>query len=592
MRARWFWLLLLLSGVTHPLPAQQWFSVETTHLVSYSANGSNRDAREAAERSEQLIAVFSEILHRNEINFSPPLRVLVNHTAVNSAALIRTPDADFITVDFSQPDSWPHAAKLIASLTLDDNYPRAQPWFDCGIASYLAGVQFNKDQMQLGGPPPGTHLPGSGEWIPIAKLSTINDLAQLPAEQRTIFEAESWAVVRWLIDNSRLAQAGAYLNAVETRGATPEQALAGNFSMSPAAIDLAVRESLEKLSARSTSAPSRIEGSLLKPRKVSAVDAHVIEAHLSLFGPEQDRTLNELINFMHAHQENAAVHRALAWAFLSRNDPGNAVEHIRRALALDDSDPAMHYLYARWANQGDEDKIRIGSAEARMGTELKAALKLNPNYAPALELLGLAELSGDNTKAALANLQHASALCPRSSRYSLNLGRAYEALGNLEAARDLMLYARASGDAAVSKDAEESLNQLGKPRKQQPQWLAMEMDSEAANVEHSKYDNLQDAIAEDEKEETQRKKSVAPPDLRKTEYMKGRIVGVECGSPPSATLRVRSAGRIWQMHVADRNTIVLIGADHFDCGWRDEAVTINYKRRGNLQGDLISLEAD
>ena len=78
-----------------------------------------------------------------------------------------------------------------------------------------------------------------------------------------------------------------------------------------------------------------------------------------------------------------------------------------------------------------------------MSTELKAALQRNPNYAAALELLGMAELSGGDMKAALANLQRASALCPRKDRYYLNLARAYEAAGNLDAARNLMQYARA-----------------------------------------------------------------------------------------------------------------------------------------------------
>ena len=148
-----------------------------------------------------------------------------------------------------------------------------------------------------------------------------------------------------------------------------------------------MRESLAKLSVKSMPAP-RVEGSLLNPQKISAADAHVLEASLSLSGPEADRALNELVAFMRANQENAAVHRALAWAFLLRNDLENAVEHIRRALALDDSDAGMHYLYARWVNQGEEDKIRVESAEARMSTELKAALKRDPNYAAALELAG------------------------------------------------------------------------------------------------------------------------------------------------------------------------------------------------------------
>jgi tetratricopeptide (TPR) repeat protein len=598
MRARWLLLMPLLVALTFPLHAQQWFSVQTVHLISYSS-GKDRDTREAAERSEQLIAVFGEIFHRKEMNFSPPLRVLVSRTpavgaaAVSGALLIRTPAANYVTVDFSRPDSWPQAATLIAALSLENNYPRAQPWFDFGIASYLAGVQFNGDQMRLGGPPPGMVLPVVGEWIAVAKLFAINELTQLSAERRPTFEAESWALVRWLIDNSRLQQAGAYLNAVQARGATPEQALSEAFSMTPDELDRQVRESLEKSSAKSAPAP-RIEKSLLKSQKVSAADSRAIELNLALSGPEPDRALKELVGFMRVNQENAAVHRSLAWAFLGRNDLENAVEHIRRALALDDSDPSMHYLYARWVNRGEENEIRVDSAEARMSTELKAALKRDPNYAPALELLGLAELSSGDTKPALANLQRASALCPRSSRYYLNLARAYDAADNLDAARNLIFYARAGGDATVSDQAAELLNQLGKPqRKRQPQWEAMGLTPGDPNVQHSKYDNLQDAIAEeDAKAKVQSKSGVAQQDMRKIEYMKGRIVGVECGSSPGAILHVSSAGRTWKLQVPDRNTIVLIGVDHFDCGWRDASVSINYKRSGDLQGELVSLEAN
>jgi hypothetical protein len=355
-------------------------------------------------------------------------------------------------------------------------------------------------------------------------------------------------------------------------------------------LNRAVRESLEKLSTKKMPAP-RVESGLFKSQKFSAVDAHVMEADLSLFGPESDRTLKELVEFMRQNQENAAVHRSLAWAFLLRNDLENAVEHIRRALALDDSDPAMHYLYARWVNKGDEDKIQVESAEARMGTELKAALQRDPNYAAALELLGLAELSDDAVKPAMTHLQRASTLRPRSSRYYLNLARAYEASGNLDAARNLMLYARAGGDAAVSGEASGLLNEVGKQKKRQEQWEAMGLHPDP-KVKPGKYDNLQEAIAEDEKAEAKGNAPVEPHDTRKIEYLKGRIVSVECGSATSAMLKVSAAGGTWQMHVADRNAVVLIGVEHFDCGWHDRAVSINFKRSGKLQGELVSLEAD
>lgn len=594
MRARWLFLASLLLAVPQIALAQPWFSVQTDHLISYSS-GNDRGARDAALRGEQLIAVFGQVFHRKDIRLATPLRVRAIHDAelssqIRNSVLVRTPAADIVTADPSQPASWTLAAKSIAALTLESNYPRAHPWFDSGIASYLAGVRFTADQMQLGVLPPGIVLPHSGEWIPLSKLFEIDDPSRLSTAQRGAFDAESWAVVRWLIDNGRLPQAGAYLNEVQGRGAAPEPALAEAFSMSFSELDRAVRESLAAPPGKTMPAP-RVESTLFKSQKVSAADIHVLEANLSLFGPASDNTLHELVSFMHQNQENSAVHCSLAWAYLLRNDLENAVEHIRRALTLDDSDPSMHYLYALWVNQGKTDRILVESAEARMGTELKAALKRDPNYSAALELLGLAQLSDDAVKPALANLQHASALRPRDNRYYLNLARAQEAAGNLESARNLILYARRGGDAAVSTEAEKMLNELGKQKKQRQQWAALGPRHDPT-AKHSKYENLQEAIADEEKAEAKSKSSEPQKDARKIEYLKGRIVHVACLSATVATVTLSSGGSLWQMLVADRNTIVLIGVEHFECGWQDVAVSIKYKRSGKLRGDLVSLELD
>ena len=589
MRARWLYLPPLLLALTSAALAQQWYTVQTSHLTSYS-EGNDRGARAAALRGEQIIAVFAELFHRNPIVLSTPLRVLAMAAPAGVPMLVRTPAANFVVVDPAQPDSWTQAAQSIAGLTLEDNYPRAQPWFDSGIASYLAGVHFTGDSMELGAAPSGVATPAADEWIPMARLLGINDPAGLSAAERASFENESRALVRWLIDNSRLAQAGAYLSAVQWRGATQERALAEAFSMSPADLDREVRASLGKATLEKMPAP-RVENGLFKSQKVSAADAHVITASLSLFGPRADDSLQELVAFMRLNQENVAVHRWLAWAFLQRHDLDDAVEHIRHALALDDSDPSMHYLYARWVNQGEENSIRGASAETRMGSELKAALQRDSNYAAARELLGLAELSGRNLRAAQANLERASALCPRNPRYYLNLARAYQAADNLDAARKLALYAGAGSDETVSAEAKDLLNELATEKKQLQQGESTGTHRDA-NAKPGKYDNLQEAIAEDEQAEARKQSPEPSPETRKIESMKGRIVSVECGPGARAILIVSSGGRTWRIRVADRSSAVLIGVEQFDCGWRDTAVSINYRSSGELQGDLVSLEAD
>ena len=596
MRARGWLLAGLLLTLTSFSVAQQWFAVQSDHLVSYS-EGNDKGARDAAQRGEQLIALFQEIFHRKNTTFATPLRLMVIHSvpavdghAATSSTLARTPIASYVTVDPGQPESWTQAARTIAALTLEDNYPRAQPWFDLGVANYLAGVRFSAEQMELSGMPLGMALPAPSEWIPIGKLLDVNDAAQISPVQRASFEAESFALVRWIIENSRMAQAGAYLNAVQGRGTTPERALAEAFSMSPADLDREVRESLAKLTTRKMPAP-RVESNLFHSAKIPAADMHVLQANLSLFEPGGDRTLQELVAFMRENQQNAMVHRSLAWAFILRHDLANAVEHIRRALELEDSDATMHYLYARWVNQGDDNVIHQPDAAVRMGTELKAALRRDPNYAAALELLGLAQLAGEQVKPALESLQRASAVRPRSSRYTLNLAKAYEASGNMDAARNLMLYARAGNDHEVTSEAGVLLEQIGRQKKQARDWRSTGLQTDP-NAKPSKYDNLQDAIAEDEAAEAKAKQPEAAPDKRKVEHLTGRIIGVECSSAPQATLAVESAGHRWKLHVPDREHAVLIGVQSFDCGWSGISVSINYKRAGSFEGELVSLEAD
>lgn len=42
--------------------------------------------------------------------------------------------------------------------------------------------------------------------------------------------------------------------------------------------------------------------------------------------------------------------------------------------------------------------------------------------------------------------------------------------------------------------------------------------------------------------------------------------------------------------VADRNHLVLIGADNFSCSWSNQKVAINYRETNNGEANVISLE--
>ena len=73
-------------------------------------------------------------------------------------------------------------------------------------------------------------------------------------------------------------------------------------------------------------------------------------------------------------------------------------------------------------------------------------------------------------------------------------------------------------------------------------------------------------------------------------FLKGTIVGVDCSSPPNATLTVVSGGKTWKMQVSDSKHVLLIGADVFSCSWSKQKVALNYREIGAGAGQVVSIE--
>lgn len=578
--------LVLLLASAAPAQQQQWFVAQTPRVTAYSAGGEPA-ARNAALRAEQVIAVFGEIFHRTDVRVFPPLRVNAS-PAAGAPALVRSPLANFVSGDPTQPESWTPAARAIATVIIEENYPHAQPWFDSGFASYLAAVRFDQKQMTLGAAPPGITLPSPAEWIPFSALMARGEPSKSAATTHpSQFEAESWALVRWIVGNGRQAHAGRYLEAL-SRGATAEEAVREGFEMELADLDREVRESLTRQMTVSYPLPG-IDPRLFFAKRLTAGDVYALRTAPALFGPAAESTLKEFATFMRADEDNGEGHRALAWAFLLRHDQANAIEHIRRALTLDNNMPDMHYLYSVWVNQGDEQAIHVPGADVRLGYQLKEAISQDANYGPAYELLGLAQLNAEATKPAVAYLQKATALRPRQDRYFLNLARAQEEAGDLDAARRLLFYVREGNDPTAAAEAESAYRELGKQRAQKKAWDAMGI-TVKPEATPSKYDDLDEAIAADERAEAARNKPPAAPDSRKAQHMSARLIGVTCEAAAGATVTLRTSAGDWRMHVADRGALLLMGTESFDCGWRNIEVSVNYKLRGKLEGDLVSLE--
>jgi hypothetical protein len=75
-----------------------------------------------------------------------------------------------------------------------------------------------------------------------------------------------------------------------------------------------------------------------------------------------------------------------------------------------------------------------------------------------------------------------------------------------------------------------------------------------------------------------------------TKFMKGKLLSVDCSSPPTAFIRVATGVKTWKMRVADTKHAIVIGADNFSCSWSNQAVALNYRVSGDSEGSVVSIE--
>jgi hypothetical protein len=82
----------------------------------------------------------------------------------------------------------------------------------------------------------------------------------------------------------------------------------------------------------------------------------------------------------------------------------------------------------------------------------------------------------------------------------------------------------------------------------------------------------------------------APAASGPTKFLRGTLVSVDCGSAPAAVLTIASGTKSIKMKVADKDHLVLIGADEFSCSWTKQKVAVNYREPADGQASVLSLE--
>lgn len=644
-----------------------WLEIHSTHFTVISDAG-DKKGREVALRFEQMRAVFATLLGKDRLNLPVPLTILAfkndksyyQLAPLHNGQPIEAPgfflqgdDQNFIVLNLSEDEPWRAVAHEFAHMLLNYNYPAAQGWFDEGLAEYFSSIHVDNKQVEIGGDPelrpsvtqdllqnqrtvhPSkslTELLGAQVWLSIPDLFTMkHDSSGFnEAPHHTLFYAESWMVMHYLLHEKKLPETGAYFDLVLNQNVPVEQAIQKAYGMTSTQFEQAVKDYFHSQTALSNGLDAARQrnpdpGALANNAQVYQFPAPISPDSLAITSkpfPEADaRALYAGVQVRIAERReaglkqlqalatapstapppktgddtglssatgNALAHRFLAWDHIQHSEFDQAATELGDSAALNPRDMWIRYYLCVLKYRIAEAKHTDIQGLANMMQDLRAVLEWYPEFADADDLMAVARMEGGGPAAAMEAERAAMQLSPRDERYVFHLAQIYISGKKWEAAQALLERLKSSSNSQIATLSKEKIEQVATERKYGIP-VASSTSSKLA-PQKSPFDVLEQEAAQ--RAAAQTAQTSGPADKRAPKFFKGRLVAVDCSHPPAATLTVTSEGVVLKLRASDFKSLLLIGVDDFSCDWKDRKVTVNYKPGGGADGDLVSLELD
>ncbi|MFZ1010338.1 MAG: tetratricopeptide repeat protein [Candidatus Sulfotelmatobacter sp.] len=576
----------------------QWVEVRSPNFSVVTDAGEKR-GREVAMRFEQMRAVFGALMTKANVNLPVPLQIvafrntkemrqvapLFNGKPTQVAGLFQGgEDRSFIMLDMSLENPWVVVFHEYAHQLMNGNLPgEFAPWFEEGFAEYFSSIEVDSKEARVGKIP--NYEYAILEQIGMMKIADLLRVQQNTStynesgDHRTTFYAESGILMHYIYDNQLLPKVAIYFDLTLNQHKSIEDAVEQAFGMNTQQFDRTLRNYAASGRFKYYPIPTpSIASSNYTVTPLSAATGNAVLADIHLHTRDyQDRALTEFQDILKSDPNNLAACRGLGYAYLQKQDFTQAREYFKRASQLDSKDPRVHYYNALLITR--ESGFGADADVPAITKELEASIGLDPTFADSYALLAFAQSTSGDTATALATMRKAIAISPRNESYLFNLANLYMAnrqpdqtialLQSLQITDNPKLALEVAGLLAQARQFRAMLKAGAQAEEPTPTTFATQREEPKSDPAN--------AIAE-------------PVRSGPAKFIKGTLTNADCATPPSAVLTVVSGEKTWKMMVADRNHLVLIGADSFSCSWSNQKVAINYRETNNGEANVISLE--
>ena len=471
----------------------EWLRVRSKNF-NLVGNASEKDIRKVATKLEQFRETFRLVFQNTNLNSSIPTNVVVfksksaykpflpkradGKADTGIAGYFQSgEDVNYITISTEGEDAETYATIFheYVHFIVNTNFGKSEvpPWFNEGLAEYYQTFAIEEDQKAKLGLAQSQHLYllQQTQLIPLETMFKISNYAlhQNGNHSRSIFYAQAWALIHYLVQSGKTEGLGKFLT-LSLKDVPSEKAFQDAFQMSYAQMEKELKKYVEKRTYRYsliTFENKLVFENEMQTSVMSEAESNAYLGDLLYHTDRADDAESYLQKAVALKPDLSMANTTLGMVKLSQRKYDEAKKYLEKAISEDQKNHLAFYKYAYLLSREGRDEFGYVASfpadkSAKMRDLLKKAIAINPSFTESYELLAFVNLvNNEQLDEAVAYLRKALKYQPGSQRYALRIAEIYLRQDKfVEAAAIADKIAKTADEPEIKSQAENLTGQL------------------------------------------------------------------------------------------------------------------------------------
>jgi tetratricopeptide (TPR) repeat protein len=350
-------------------------------------------------------------------------------------------------------------------------------WFNEGLAEYYSTFLMEDDIKATLGIPDGDHLNllRQNKLIPLDSFFNTSNAALHGhgSGTRSVFYAQAWATVHYLIANNKTAGIGKYLD-LSMKGTVDEAAFQEAFQMSYAEMEKELRKYVGKgtyLTKVATFKNKMTFDAQMTVAPMTDADSNAYLGDLLYHTNRAEDAEPFLQTALVSDPDSSMANTSMGMVKVGQRKFAEAKTYLDKAIAKDPKNHLAFYHAARLLSREGRDEFGYISEfpsdkAARMRQLLKRAIEINPSFTESYEMLAFVSLvTNEGIDDAIALMVKALRYQPGNQRYAVRIAELYLRQEKFDQASALAArIAKTTDDEHVKSQADNVMKQVSMHR--------------------------------------------------------------------------------------------------------------------------------